>query len=74
MHATLIYVPRFRAIAPNVFGNIWIVIQLVLNVEAGRRALENEIGHQRNVTARRQTLIWRKVGRGGKEPIAAAIR
>jgi hypothetical protein len=30
-----------------VFGNIWIVIQLVLDVEAGRRAPENEwaIGH-----------------------------
>ena len=46
-----------------VFGNIWLVIPLALNVEAGRRALENEIGHQGNVTAlRRQTLIWRKVG------------
>jgi hypothetical protein len=29
-----------------VFGNIWIVIQLVLDVEAGRRAPENEMGHQ----------------------------
>ena len=28
-----------------VFGNIWIFIQLVLDVEAGRRAPENEIGH-----------------------------
>jgi len=29
-----------------VFGNIWIVIQLVLDVEAGRRAPENEMGHR----------------------------
>ena len=29
-----------------VFGNIWIAIQLVLDVEAGRRALENEMGHR----------------------------
>jgi hypothetical protein len=28
-----------------VFGNIWIVIQLVLDVEAGRRAPENELAH-----------------------------
>jgi hypothetical protein len=28
-----------------VFGNIWIVIQLVLDVEAGRRAPENEMAH-----------------------------
>jgi hypothetical protein len=28
-----------------VFGNIWIVIQFALDVEAGRRALENEMGH-----------------------------
>jgi hypothetical protein len=28
-----------------VFGNIWIAIQLVLDVEAGRRAPENEMGH-----------------------------
>jgi hypothetical protein len=28
-----------------VVGNIWIAIQLVLNVEAGRRASENEMGH-----------------------------
>ena len=27
-----------------VFGNIWIAIQLVLDVEAGRRAPENEMG------------------------------
>jgi hypothetical protein len=27
-----------------VFGNIWIVIQSVLDVEASRRALENEKG------------------------------
>jgi len=29
-----------------VFGNIWIAIQLVLDVEAGRRAPENEMGHR----------------------------
>ena len=29
-----------------VFGNIWIAIQLVLDVEAGRRAPENEVGHR----------------------------
>jgi hypothetical protein len=28
-----------------VFGNIWIVIQLVLDAEAGRRAPENEMAH-----------------------------
>jgi hypothetical protein len=28
-----------------VFGNIWIVIQLMLDVEAGRRAPENEMAH-----------------------------
>jgi hypothetical protein len=28
-----------------VFGNIWIVIQLVLDVEARRRAPENELAH-----------------------------
>src|SRR5664279_2674102 len=29
-----------------VFGNIWIAIQLVLEVQAGRRAPENEMGHR----------------------------
>ena len=28
-----------------VFGNIWIVIQLVLDVQAGCRASENEVAH-----------------------------
>jgi hypothetical protein len=28
-----------------VCGNIWIVIQLMLDVEAGRRASENEMAH-----------------------------
>jgi hypothetical protein len=28
-----------------VFGNIWIVIQFVLDVEASRRAPENEMAH-----------------------------
>jgi hypothetical protein len=28
------------------FGNIWITIQLMLDVEAGRRAPENKMGHQ----------------------------
>jgi hypothetical protein len=28
-----------------VFENIWIVIQLLLDVEAGRRAPENELAH-----------------------------
>jgi hypothetical protein len=41
-----------------VFGNIWIVIQLVLDVEAGRRAPENEISHHQNMTAQtRQPMI-----------------
>ena len=45
-----------------VFGNIWIVIQFALDVEAGRRALENEMGHRKNVTAKScPTLIQRKV-------------
>jgi hypothetical protein len=34
-----------------VFGNIWIIIQKVLNVEIGRRAPENERGHRQNMTA-----------------------
>ena len=29
-----------------VFGNIWIVIHLMLDVEPGRRAPENEMGHR----------------------------
>jgi hypothetical protein len=29
-----------------IFGNIWIVIQFVLDVEAGRWASENEMGHR----------------------------
>jgi hypothetical protein len=29
-----------------VFGNIWIAIQLVLDVDANRRAPENKMGHQ----------------------------
>ena len=29
-----------------VFGNIWIVIHLMLHVEPARRAPENEIGHR----------------------------
>jgi hypothetical protein len=41
-----------------VFGNIWIVIQLMLDVEAGRRAPENKIGHYENMTAQTcQTMI-----------------
>jgi hypothetical protein len=28
-----------------VFGNIWIVVQLVLDVKAGRRTPENEMPH-----------------------------
>jgi hypothetical protein len=32
-----------------VFENIWIVIQLVLDVEAGRRAPENELTHLFNL-------------------------
>jgi hypothetical protein len=39
-----------------VFGNIRIVIQLVWDVEAGRRTLE--MGHRQNMTAlRRQAMI-----------------
>jgi hypothetical protein len=41
-----------------VFGNIWIVIQLVLDVEAGCRAPENEVAHPFNLmTPRHQTMI-----------------
>ena len=41
-----------------VFGNTWIVIQLVLDVEAGRRAPENELTHPFNLmTPRHQTMI-----------------
>jgi hypothetical protein len=41
-----------------VFGNIWIVIQLVLDVEAGCRAPENEVAHSFNLmTPRHQTMI-----------------
>ena len=33
---------------PDIFvlGNIWVIIRLVLDVEAGRRAPENEMGHR----------------------------
>ncbi len=33
---------------PHIFvlGNIWVIIRLVLDVEIGRRAPENEMGHQ----------------------------
>jgi len=34
-----------------VFGNIWIVIQFVLDVEAGCRAPENELAHSFNLMA-----------------------
>jgi hypothetical protein len=41
-----------------VFGRALIIIQLVLDVEASRRASENEIGHRQNMTAlRRMTMI-----------------
>ena len=33
-----------------VVGNIWVVIQLVLDVETGRRAPEDGIGHHENMT------------------------
>jgi len=43
-------------------GNIRVIVQLVLHVEAGRRAHENEIGHRESLTAlSRQILIHRKV-------------
>ena len=35
-----------------VIGNIWIVIQFVLDAEAGRGAPENEISHRENMTVR----------------------
>jgi hypothetical protein len=41
-----------------VFGNIWIVIQLALDVEAGCRAPENELIHPFNLmTPRHLTMI-----------------
>jgi hypothetical protein len=41
-----------------VFGNIWIVIQLVLDVKAGRRAPENKMAHFVEIGGlRRQTMI-----------------
>jgi hypothetical protein len=55
--------PRYRLIF--VFGNIWIVIQLVLDVEVGRRASEKEISYHYNSTSRWwKTLMQRKVGMG----------
>jgi hypothetical protein len=37
---------------------MWIIIQLVLDLEIGRRAGENEIGHRRNMKALRcQTMM-----------------
>jgi hypothetical protein len=45
-----------------VSGNIWIIIEMVLDVEAGRRAPENDVGHHENIVALRcQTMIYRKV-------------
>jgi len=44
------------------FGTIRIIVQLVLDVEAGRRASENETSHHQNMTAQtRLTVIYRKV-------------
>lgn len=40
-----------------VFGNIWIVINLMLDVEPGLRASENEMGHQCNMTAPRHRAM-----------------
>jgi hypothetical protein len=34
-----------------VVGNIWIIIHLVLDVEASSRAPENDISHHQNMTA-----------------------
>jgi preprotein translocase subunit SecG len=36
-----------------IFGNIWIIIQFVLDVEAGRRTPEREMDHHKNMTAKK---------------------
>jgi len=41
-----------------VFGNIWIIIPFVLDVEAGHRTFEKEMGHLSEYDEpRRQTMI-----------------